>query len=285
MAATDPIAETDLTVADLDAVQMLVDDAGWNQNHADWRIFFDFGRVLGARGPDGAPVATAAILPYPGGFGWISMVLVAEAWRRRGIATRLLTRCMELLREQNRVPILDATPFGQDVYRKLGFRDTWAFTRWRRPAEAHPTPRIDTVRPIEDRDWPAVVALDAAVFGSERPHVLDRLRQRSQDFACIAETDGQLRGFVLGRDGRTATQLGPLIAEDGRTATAIVESACQRIEESIMIDALDQHQEFAHKLEQLGFTRQRPFSRMIFGSHESFGDPGRTIAIAGPELG
>ena len=31
---------------------------------------------------------------------------------------------------------------------------------------------------------------------------------------CIAERDGHIAGFLLGRDGRSASQIGPLVAED-----------------------------------------------------------------------
>jgi hypothetical protein len=34
-----------------------------------------------------------------------------------------------------------------------------------------------------------------------------------------------------------------------------------------------------------GFGVQRPFTRMVFGRSESFDDPSRTFAVAGPELG
>ena len=43
----------------------------------------------------GRIVATAATLPHGGRFAWISMVLVAGDYRRRGLATRLMRRAMD----------------------------------------------------------------------------------------------------------------------------------------------------------------------------------------------
>ena len=83
----------------MDSARLLLsDEAGWNQNAADWAVFFKYGTVLGFAIADGL-VATAAALPYGDAFGWISMVLVTAEWRRRGLATRLTAACTSLLRD------------------------------------------------------------------------------------------------------------------------------------------------------------------------------------------
>src|SRR5436853_7848018 len=70
-------------------------EAHWNQNEADWRFFLSHGTAFGIRSGDGRLVATAALLPYSGGNAWISMVLVTQSWRRRGLATKLVDSCLE----------------------------------------------------------------------------------------------------------------------------------------------------------------------------------------------
>ena len=57
------------------------------------------------------------------------MVLVAGAYRRRGLGTRLMHRCIEDLTAAGVVPVLDATPAGRTVYRALGFEDAWGYQR------------------------------------------------------------------------------------------------------------------------------------------------------------
>ncbi|MGQ0545569.1 MAG: GNAT family N-acetyltransferase, partial [Betaproteobacteria bacterium] len=197
--------EMALAESDLEAAQGLVAEAGWNQNAADWRIFLELGEALAVK-DDGRLAATAATLPYPSGFGWISMVLVSGAYRRRGIATRLLKRCIEALQEAGMVPVLDATPAGREVYKPLGFRDGWAITRWRAANGVRPQ-LINGVRPhlLEEKHWPSLLALDAQAFGCDRAPLLQRLRGRSSHFACVIEKKGGLRGFLLGREGRVAT--------------------------------------------------------------------------------
>jgi GNAT superfamily N-acetyltransferase len=274
--------EVALSEQDLENAQGLVAEAGWNQNAADWRIFLELGRALAVKDASGRLAATAATLPYPSGFGWISMVLVSGPFRRQGIATRLLQRCIGALREADMVPVLDATPAGREVYRPLGFRDGWAITRWRRQGGRAPG---KAARLLEQKDWPAVLALDAQAFGCDRAPLLERLRARSSKFACVVEEGGALRGFLLGREGRIATQLGPIVADDEGAAAELAGFACARIAGPLLLDALDRHGALARWLEAQGFARERPYTRMALGRDELFGDPRRLAAIAGPELG
>jgi ribosomal protein S18 acetylase RimI-like enzyme len=286
MGSIDRLVELPLTAADLKGAQALVAQAGWNQSAADWRIFLELGQCLAVKSSDGRLAATAATLPYPSGFGWISMVLVDNAFRRQGIATRLLERCIAILEAARMVPVLDATPAGRKVYKPLGFRDGWLIQRWRRTGAAPVAKSAPDVRALEDADWPALLQLDAAAFGCDRALLVSRLRERSKGFACVAEGGrNRLRGFLLGREGRIATQLGPIVADDQDTATALAAWAGARLESPLIVDALQRHEGFSSWLPAHGFEKERVYTRMALGRDELFGDAGRMVAIAGPELG
>jgi hypothetical protein len=99
------------------------------------------------------------------------------------------------------------------------------------------------------------------------------------------ERGGGACGYVLGRDGRTATHLGPLVAESEGVARALAGHALERITTAVTIDAADAAPGFTDWLAASGFARERPFTRMYRGRSSPFGDPGLTAAIAGPELG
>ena len=279
MANTEALAEGPLEAADLEGACALVAEAGWNQNAADWRIFLELGSTTGLK-TGSRLVATAATLPYPSGFGWISMVLVTGAFRRQGIATRLLERCISHLLDAGMVPVLDATPAGREVYKPLGFRDGWPIQRWRRRVDTPVSPTKE-VKLLGNEDWAGILALDAAAFGCDRSPLLERLRHRSREFACVVEG----RGFLLGREGRVATQIGPIVADDEQTATSLAARALARLEAPVIVDALERHGAFARWLAAHGFERERPYTRMALGRDELFGDPAKTFAIAGPELG
>jgi hypothetical protein len=180
--------------------------------------------------------------------------------------------------------VLDATPAGREVYKPLGFRDGWPLQRWRSQG-AFELSKNDQVRNLTAADWPQVLALDAAAFGCDRSPLLERLRARSRGFSCVYEKDGRIGGFLLGREGRIATQLGPIVADDEESAAALAAHALARLETPVIVDALERHGAFARWLAAHGFARERPYTRMALGRDELFGDPARTLAIAGPELG
>jgi GNAT superfamily N-acetyltransferase len=275
-----------LRAGELDAAGELVREAGWNQVAADWRIFMDLGTVYAVRSRDARLVATAATLPFGDRFAWISMVLVTAEFRRGGLATRLLRRCIDDLLARNLTPMLDATPAGRSVYRPLGFTDVWAFHRWSRGAPVGEAMRGDHgVAPITDAVWPALCRYDARHFGADRSALLGRLRGRLPPAELYAERDGAITGFLLGRDGRSGAGIGPLIAEDDTTARSLLAVAFGALSGPLYVDLADAKTAVAAFLTAHGFAPQRPFTRMVYRRSVSFDDPARTYAVVGPEFG
>jgi GNAT superfamily N-acetyltransferase len=287
MAVSDPEF---LHESELGDAEELVREAGWNQIAADWRIFLELGRVYAVRNTARRVVATAAILLHGGHFAWISMVLVASDYRRRGLATRLLRCCVSDLTDRRLVPVVDATPAGRTVYIRLGFQDSWAFQRYsastpRRDDVAPPSPNGIVIRPISSDDWLTLCRYDAQAFGADRSALLTRLRGRVPKAELAAWRGDQITGFVLGRNGRSATQLGPLAAADEGTAQALLGLALNRTDGPIYIDVADSKSSLRRWLQNHGFAPQRPFMRMVYGSTTRLDDSVRTMAVAGPELG
>jgi GNAT superfamily N-acetyltransferase len=287
MAHTELTIGTSLADADLPAAEALVREAGWNQVIADWEIFRALGTVHTAR-DGGRVVATAATLPY-GNFAWISMVLVLPEYRRGGLGTRLLERCVKALDSEGRVPVLDATPAGRPIYQAMGFEDCWGYHRLagqgtQRSATVAPDAAA-RVRPIADADWSALSAYDAAAFGADRSALLQRLRGRLPAAELIAERNGRIAGFMLGRNGRSASQVGPLIAEDDDTAHLLLARALSAIEGPVYLDFADTKIEIRAWLTQCGFVAQRPLTRMLYRRSIGFDDTSRTFAVVGPEFG
>ena len=279
-----------LQASDIAAALRLSQEAGWNQVAADWQIFLDLGEAFGLVAvPEGRLVATAAILPHGDRFAWISMVLVAGDCRRRGFARWLLRHCVTQLLDRRLVPILDATPAGRAVYLGLGFRDCWSMRRLVLP---RPIPSGEpegaggpSVRPLRSGDWPALLACDRAAFGDDRAALLRRLADRLPEAALVAERSGRVAGFLLGRDGRVMTQLGPLMAEDEGTAQALLRHAFRALSPPLAIDLADRHAGLGRWLVERGFRVERALTRMVHGRSTGFDDPARLFAAAGPELG
>ena len=106
--------------------------------------------MFGVRAEGGQLVATAALLPYSAGNAWISMVLVTESWRRRGLATKLVDTCLNAATRQGLTCWLDATPAGADVYGPLGFTPTLQLRRLRLENSTRPATDAPALLPVGD---------------------------------------------------------------------------------------------------------------------------------------
>lgn len=291
MASTE-LREHALDAARLDGCLALTRAAGWNQNAADWRLMLEIGRGWGLTLADGTLVASTLVLPY-GGFAWVSMVLVLPAQRRRGHAGRLLRTAIADLQAARLTPVLDATPAGRAVYLRAGFHDTWGFKRYQLASgiASAAGPRVAGLRPLAERDWPQLLALDQHAFGASRERLLRALAARLPAVALVLERGGLIRGYLLGREGHEACQLGPLVvdtadtAEAADTAHSLLDAALDRLPARLVLDVADHVAPLITWLEARGFARQRPFTRMVFGDGDAPGDASKVMLVAGPELG
>jgi GNAT superfamily N-acetyltransferase len=275
-----------LTIGDLADADALVKEAGWNQTQADWRVFLDFGTVYTLRDKDKV-IATAATLPYGGKFAWISMVLISGSYRRQGLGTKLMKHCLGQLTAAKLIPVLDATPAGRDVYVGLGFEDSWSYKRLLL-SDKKMIPEVAgdiVVEPISDSAWKELCAYDTAIFGADRSEVLSRLRGRLPECEFCVWRGGHIAGFVMGRMGRRAAQLGPLVAENEEIACALLAQALETLTPPVYIDFIDDKPRAARFLASAGFVAERPLTRMLHKRSLAFQDLTQSYAVMGPEFG
>lgn len=252
--------------------------ANWNQTAADWRLMLERGRGWGVSLDDGTLAASTLVLPY-GDFAWVSMVLVLPEQRRKGHATRLLRTALADLQARGLTPVLDATPAGREVYRRQGFETRWEFARLELLGP-FATPAVEGgVRVLEANDWPWLSELDAAAFGASRAPLLRALAARLPEAALVVPGEG----FLLGRDGRQATQLGPLVARNEAAARTLLAGALQCVAPPVFLDVAAEG--LRAWLLAGGFREQRPFARMVKGAAAAPGRRELALVVAGPELG
>jgi len=273
MDATDAPRVIRLGVEDAAAGLALSTEAHWNQNEDDWRFFLSDGVVFGIR--DGAQlVATAALLPYPGGNAWISMVLVTASHRRRGLATRLVDACLETAREIGLTSWLDATPDGAAVYGPLGFTPTLQLRRLKLGKSASASGQTPSSATLD-----ALRARDLRATGFDRIALLSAFAQRPG--SRIVSANG---ATALVRDGRTARHIGPLFADDDAAALTLVDAIARSETGPLLLDAVAPHAAFTEGLTASGWSIERPFQRMRFGPATAAGED-MPFAVAGPEFG
>jgi ribosomal protein S18 acetylase RimI-like enzyme len=279
MGATEALVEASLTRADVPDALALSAKVGWNQTADDWRLFIAHGRSIGLFDRDEGLVATAAALPYHNGFGYISMVIVAPAWRRQGLARRLMGECIEVLRGQGRAALLDATPAGALVYRGLGFVELATMERWEGEGggAALLGSAADRLMPEELHK---LIEADALAFGSQRRFLMEDFLARPGTVAWAR--DG---GYLVMRQGYRAAQIGPLVASSAEAARVLLATAMAHARGCLFLDLFTSWPDLAALLETSGFKRQRPFIRMALDRTTLPGNPQRLAIAAGPEFG
>ena len=163
--------------------------------------------MFGVRDDDGQLVATAALLPYSAGNAWISMVLVTESWRRRGLATRLVDACLDAATKQGLTSWLDATPAGARVYGPLGFTPTLQLRRLRLRAFGRSGGSAASAAGLAIST--NCIARDRSAMGFDRSALLAEFAGRPGS-RLVSSGDA----MALVRDGRTARHIGPLFADN-----------------------------------------------------------------------
>ncbi|MGO8910344.1 MAG: GNAT family N-acetyltransferase [Bradyrhizobium sp.] len=274
MADIDQTAIVQLGPDDALAGLALSAEAHWNQNEADWRFLLAKGTVFGVRDA-GRLVATAALLPYTSENAWISMVLVTESRRRRGLATRLVDACIGAATKLGLTAWLDATPEGAAVYGPLGFTPTIQLRRLR--LEKASTSSAAT--PLPSGQLTEFMTCDISAMGFNRRDLLGELAGRPGS-RLVSNGDA----MALVRDGRTARHIGPLFAEAPTHALAMVRDIVASETGPWLIDAVADQEAFLKGLTAMGWTIERPHQRMRFGRAPS--QPAELpFAVAGPEYG
>lgn len=273
------IAIRELAMNDLEAAMRLTRYANWNQTESDWRFFLE-------QSPDGCfaavhngrVVGSVATIVYDNSIAWISMVLVEPQFRGAGIGSRLMHQALEYLRDIPTVR-LDATPDGKQVYDKIGFNAEFGLLRLTHPSVPRLARHPDAI-PLQSIE--EVERSDSEAFGASRRALLERLRS---DAPGLAWTVGSA-GMCLGRPGNNFTQIGPVLAPEEEAGSAVVTSAlCGLTGRPVVIDVPETRADFVDWLKSLGFTVQRPFTRMVLGEPRITAPRDQLYAICGPEFG
>ena len=234
-------------------------------------------------------VAVGGATDY-GPFGWIGLVGVLPAARRRGLGRLVTTRCVEFLAERGSVPVLDASDLGAGLYRHMGFTDVGPTRELVAPAVVAPAlvgARVAggdlDVRPLPGAALsPELVAYDTAAFGADRRRVLDRLVRRTGPGRCLVARRGPVVvGYVLALGER----LGPWVADDADVVRALAAAGAALPFPAPPRVQVPPDTEHLPVLEELGFTPTRTLRHMRLGETELPGRRSRTVGEASYALG
>ena len=253
--------------------------AGWNQTQDDWEMLLRLD-PLGcfAIEADDRIAATTTLLCYGNHLAWIGMVLTRPEYRRRGFAQRLmesaLNRAADLKIESIK---LDATPQGQPLYEKLGFKKAQIVERWFHDGK-RPDLRIEPLT-SSSQDSPQYSSeMDLEAFGVDRSTLLQILASRDLPYT-IPEA------YCFSRGGTRSRYLGPCVARTQKAARLVIEQTLQDPPESGWFwDLLRANKNAVQLAEELRFAPQRRLERMVLGNSLPTNDE-MVYAIGGFELG
>jgi GNAT superfamily N-acetyltransferase len=278
-----------MTAEDLPLGMRLKSQAVWNQTEADWRRFRAIqpdGCLVAELG--GVAVATTVVTAFDA-VAWISMVLVEEKVRGRGVGKALMNRAVHVAEELGCTTIrLDATPLGQPLYESLGFVPQYELTRFAGlagPLGLPPAATSQVIRVALSSDIPNILTLDASATGTQRGKFLSRLFSEEPAAVRVCEHRGQIAGYLTIRRGSDAVQLGPCIAETDEAGSALLTDALSRYAGSrVYWDLPSRHLPAAQLAKSAGLAPQRQLLRMCRGEAVN-DDVARLWASSGPELG
>lgn len=286
MDSSSPISFREFGPEDITFGMQLKHTANWNQVPEDWELLLrlNTGHHLIAE-YDQHPAGTLTAVSYQKRFRWIGMLLVAPAYRKKGVGTALMEAA---LRNTDTGPAirLDATPAGKLLYDKLGFQVERELYRMERTPQLLKQQTSYACEPIQPSDLAQIVAFDSPVFGANREIILADLLQRSPQYAWCIRKGEEVVGYCLGRMGSHHVQIGPLVANDRAVARALLlQILHQTPHQAVILDTFTASTVWMDMLIQLRFNRKRPLTRMVKGTLDYPGLPHRQFAIAGPELG
>ncbi len=274
-----------LKAEDLSRALELSTEAGWNQTLNDWEFFHQNAYNYAIDDSEGELVATTVAWDVAPRLSWIAMVLVTKACRGRGYARDLMQHAMAQAELRGRALALDASELGEPVYERLGFGIGEEIGRWRLEKYAS-APVHAEMLPLRESDLDTVADLDFRVSGLSRASMLQEWLRRSPELAWgYRGPGGDLEGFVLGREGRTTHQIGPLISLNLNVAQALLEKALGTIGGPAYVDVPLGQRDFNDWLQRRGFKSERGFKRMSRPIGAINTDWSRTFAIAGPDVG
>lgn len=270
-----------LSDGDLAAARRLSTAVGWNQTAADWRRLLAlspdtcFGGWVGDE-----LVATSTLATYDGRVGWVGMVLVDEAHRRRGYGSAVFEAALDAGKEAGlEVVGLDATDAGRQVYDGYGFERVGGIDRWRGAVDL-PTPEGVSTFDRAER----VAGFDAARCGVDRTPLLDHLLGSDGVTGVRSVREGETVGYAVVRPGRTCPQVGPVVADTPEVAERLLGAVGARVTGPVVIDALDRDVS-ARVLERTGLDVSRRLHRMTHEGARPALDGDGVAAAAGFEWG
>ncbi|WLE62974.1 GNAT family N-acetyltransferase [Burkholderia plantarii] len=273
-----PLAETDLPAAHRLSVAVK-----WPHRPDDWRFVHQLGRGFVAEDESGV-IGTALGWPFDDAHASLGMVIVSPEHQGRGIGRELFSRVVDSL--GTRTLFLHATPAGEPLYAKFGFRAVGTVDQHQGAAFRPPLislPPGERLRPLGINDGPRLAALASRTAGYERGVVIEALLEVANGIAL--DRDGELLGFALFRRFGRGHVIGPVIAPDTLRAQALISHWLALHEEKFVRLDVPGDSGLSEWLQGLGLPRVDTVVAMARGAVPARDPEARAFGIVSQALG
>lgn len=274
--------------SDISEAMKLSTAEGWNQTESDWRLLIEnSGNICLVAESEGKVIGTTTVINYSNDIAWVGMVLVDKEYRGLGISKLLLTAIFSKVEFCKSVK-LDATPAGQLIYKRFGFKDEYSIARMvNQSIKDLPMVESETLaEPIQLKHIPEIIALDEIIFGANRRPLIEFLIKQHRLKGWLLTQDKRIVGFALGRDGNRYHHIGPLVAVNTIDAKILILNSLKGLaNQSVVVDVLSNKEELINWLNLIGFIKQRHFIRMYKDENKFPGLIDKQFLICGPEFG
>lgn len=245
----------------------LVQSVGWNQKQSDCDLMVGRKCSTAIYAWDGDNIAGCAAAQLYGNkeMAFINMVVVPEAYRKQGIATKMLLHLMDQFKDFKTLR-LHASQSGQYVYSKIGFRPGELFHKYFAPScSGSIAPGISL---LEEQDMEEAATLDARSFGINRRELLNNFRLMAPELCFkLCDSNGDMTGFIIGREGPHARQGSAVTAENEEDVIKLFYAMMQAgtaPAKSLMV-VPDSQTKLIEKLLSCGFRKDTPLLCMDYG--------------------
>lgn len=279
-----PVRFRPLTAGDLPAAHELSVAVKWPHRREDWEFALNLGTGVGAE-DHGTLLATALHWKFGADHASLGMVIVAPEQQGRGIGRDLMTRTMDALGE--RTTFLNATPAGQPLYEKFGFKAIGSIHQHQGTGGAHP-PAVqlapgERIRPLGARDPGRLSALLNRAAGYDRTQVLGALLNVAE--GVVLDRDGEPVGFALMRRFGRGHVIGPLVAPHIEGAQALISHLVGSNEGKFVRIDVDGNSGLSDWLDGLGLQQVDAVVTMVRGAAPQPESDVRVFAITNQALG
>ena len=215
---------------DITGAMKLSTAEGWNQTENDWKFLIENpGNISLVAECSNTIIGTTTAMNYSNKLAWIGMVLVDKEFRGQGVSASLLTDVLKKLSSFNSVK-LDATPAGQNVYKKFGFREEFEIVRMTNLSIANIAVQIDEKifsEYIELKYLHEIIDFDENIFGVNRSSLIKYLLSEYPQKAWMIKRNSLIAGIALGREGNKYHHIGPVFGSNINDVKALIASAAK----------------------------------------------------------